>query len=71
MKKMFYKKIKILLLLLISFFVFQQVIFCDETEEAALLANLQNAKDEKQERKRTLNFCNTISITKIMKVPPQ
>ena len=51
MKKMFYKKIKILLLLLISFFVFQQVIFCDETEEAALLANLQNAKDEKQEKK--------------------
>ena len=48
---MFYKKIKILLLLLISFFVFQQAGYCDEAEESALMTILQYAKNEKQEKK--------------------
>ena len=51
MKKMFYKKIKILLLILMSFFVLQQVVYCNESEEAALMSNLQYAKNEKQEKK--------------------
>ena len=52
MKKMFYKKIKILLLLLISFFILQPVAgFCDESQESALITNLQQAKNEKQERR--------------------
>ena len=52
MKKMFYKEIKILLLLLISFFILQPVAgFCDESQESALITNLQQAKNEKQERR--------------------
>ena len=51
MKKMFYKKIKILLLLLISFFVFQQAGYCNEAEESALMTILQYAKNENQEKK--------------------
>ena len=56
MKKMFYKKIKILLLLLISFFVFQQTGYCDEAEESALMTILQYAKNEKQEKKAYLKL---------------
>ena len=48
---MFYKRTKILLLFLISFFVFTPVAYCDEAEESALLAILQYAKNESQERK--------------------
>lgn len=51
MKKMCYKKIKILLLLLISVFVFQQISFCDQAEEKVLIANLGAAKNKKQEKK--------------------
>ena len=51
MKKMCYRKIKILLLLLISFFIFQQVSFCDQTEERALIDVLASAKNKKQEKK--------------------
>ena len=52
MKKMFYKKIKILLLLLISFVVFQQTVFCDQSsQEGILIANLGAAKNKKQEKK--------------------
>jgi lipopolysaccharide biosynthesis regulator YciM len=51
MKKMFYKKTKILLLLLISFFVFVPAAYCDDAEESALLTILQYAKNEKQEKK--------------------
>ena len=51
MKKMFYKKIKILLLLLISFVVFQQIVFCDQSsQEGILIANLGAAKNKKQEK---------------------
>ena len=53
---MFYKKIKILLLLLISFLVLAPIGYCDETEEAALMANLQYAKNEKQEKKANLKL---------------
>ena len=48
---MFYKKIKITLLFLISLFVFQSVCYCDEAEESALLTILQYAKNERQEKK--------------------
>lgn len=51
MKKMFYKKIKILSLILISFFVFQQISFCDQSEEEILIATLANSKNKKQEKK--------------------
>ena len=51
MKKMFYRKIKILLLLLISLFIFQQISFCDQTEESVLIKNLAAAKNKKQEKK--------------------
>lgn len=51
MKKMFYKKIKILLLLLISLFIFQQISFCNQEEEKVLIANLGDAKNKKQEKK--------------------
>ena len=51
MKKMFYKKTKILLLLLISFFVFVPAGYCNDAEESALLTILQYAKNEKQEKK--------------------
>ena len=44
MKKMFYKKFKILLLILITVFMFQSVSYCDEAEESALMSNLQYAK---------------------------
>lgn len=53
---MFYRKIKILLLLLISFLVLAPIGYCDETEEAALMANLQYAKNEKQEKKANLKL---------------
>lgn len=56
MKKMFYRKIKILLLLLISFLVLAPIGYCDETEEASLMANLQYAKNEKQEKKANLKL---------------
>ena len=48
MKKMCYKRIKILLLLLISLFIFQQISFCDQAEEKALITNLGEAKNKKQ-----------------------
>ena len=51
MKKMFYKKFKILLLILLSVFMFQSVSYCGEAEEAALITNLQYAKNKKQEKK--------------------
>ena len=51
MKKMFYKKIKIIFLLLIAIFIFQQVGYCDEAEESVLIANLQYAKNDNQEKK--------------------
>lgn len=51
MKKIFYKKIKIFLLILISLFMFQQTIFCNEKQESVLIANLQSAKNKKQEKK--------------------
>ena len=51
MKKMFCKKFKILLLILATVFVFQSVCYCNEAEEAALIANLQYAKNKKQEKK--------------------
>ena len=51
MKRMFYKKIKIILLLLISFFMFQQNVFCYETEESILMSNLQYAKNKRQQIK--------------------
>lgn len=56
MKKMFYKKIKILLLLLISLFVFVPAGYCDDAEESALMSNLQYAKNEKQEKKAYLKL---------------
>ncbi|MCR4663245.1 MAG: hypothetical protein K5622_05090 [Endomicrobiaceae bacterium] len=46
---MFYKKI--ISLLLISVFMFQQIGYCDEAEESALMTILQYAKNEKQEKK--------------------
>ena len=51
-KKMFYKKIKIHLLILILFFSFSQTCFCNgiKTEED-LMANLQHAKTTKQKMK--------------------
>ncbi len=48
---MFYKKFKILLLILLSVFMFQSVSYCGEAEEAALITNLQYAKNKKQEKK--------------------
>lgn len=48
---MSYKNIKILLLLLISFFVLQPAGYCNGTEESALMTILQYAKNEKQEKK--------------------
>ena len=51
MKKMFYKKIQIFLLLLISFFAFQQTLLCDELQESVFIADLANAKNEKQQKK--------------------
>ena len=56
MKKMFYKKIKILLLLLISLFVFVPAGYCDDAEESALLTILQYAKNERQEKKANFNL---------------
>ena len=56
MIKMFYKKFKILLLILITVFMFQSVSYCDEAEESALMSNLQYAKNEKQEKKAYLKL---------------
>lgn len=51
MKKMFYKKIKLFLLLLITFFMFQQIVLCDETKESVLISNLASAKSENKQKK--------------------
>jgi lipopolysaccharide biosynthesis regulator YciM len=51
MKKMFYKNFKILFLILLTVFMFQSICYCNEAEESALLANLQYAKNKKQEKK--------------------
>ena len=51
MRKMFYRITKIFLLVFMSFFVFQLTALCDEIQEAALIANLANAKNEKQQKK--------------------
>ena len=56
MKKMFYKKTKIILLILISVFMFQPVGYCDEAEETVLISNLQYAKNERQEKKANLKL---------------
>jgi len=56
MKKMCYKRIKILLLLLISLFIFQQISFCDQAEEKALIADLGAAKNKKQEKKASFKL---------------
>ncbi len=53
---MFYKKLKILLLILILFLLFQQSGYCNESKEAALMSNLQYAKNEKQEKKAYLKL---------------
>ena len=53
---MFYKKIQIFLLLLISFFAFQQTLLCDELQESVFIANLANAKNEKQQKKANLKL---------------
>ena len=51
MKKMFYKITKIFLLIFVSCFMFQLTVLCDETQESALIANLANAKSDKQQKK--------------------
>ena len=50
-KEMFCKKIKIFLLLLISFFMFQQNVLCDEAKETVLISNLASAKSENKQKK--------------------
>ena len=50
MKKMFYKRIKILVFFLLSFFAFQQTVLCDYMQEAAFISNLANAKSERQKK---------------------
>lgn len=51
MKRMFYKKIKIILLLLTVVFMLQQAGYCNQAEESALMTILQYAKNENQEKK--------------------
>ena len=64
MKKMFYKKIKILLLFLVSLFVFQQTVFCYEMQESGLIANLQSAKNKNQEKKANFKLLKYYIYTK-------
>ena len=51
MKKMFYRNFKILFLISLTVFMFQSICYCNEAEESALMANLQYAKNKKQEKK--------------------
>jgi len=64
MKKMFYKKIKISLLFLVSLFVFQQTVFCYEMQESGLIANLQSAKNKNQEKKANFKLLQYYIHTK-------
>jgi len=56
MKKMFYKRIKILVFILITVFVFQQTVLCNNIQEAAFISNLANAKSEKQKKKASFKL---------------
>ena len=56
MKKMFYKRIKIFVFVLITVFIFQQTALCNNIQEAAFLSNLANAKSEKQKKKASFKL---------------